>query len=403
MKILCNDNEAKLLYNGLPLKLLYNYVEPEEYYDIKYDNRYETMGDNEINNVLSSITPSDLSKFFGSEATSINEENNQLNISFGDNRDYWYKLNNFLIQPNTNYIVELEVETNLAANIKIFGARLGNENSLYDCGFGYITTSNLVNGKATFEFTTPSEIYDGNGIMVGCLGNTTPSAYLNIISFSIKSVIYHGLDHMNWLTIGDSITAGVGTTKTYREFICEKTGLIDNGNSRISGGSISLIGDGTITGSGFTYMPNFISYTAKEKYLRPLLITIWLGTNDHIGNAPIGDETSTDVTEFWGSLNNFLPRLKEAYPNAYIIYFTPARKRNMGANKSNHELLDYINAIKQACKKYEITCCNLYNDTYDLLDIDNMTADGLHFNVTGHETVIAPYILSKIKKHVLRL
>ena len=206
---------------------------------------------------------------------------------------------------------------------------------------------------------------------------------------------------MGWLSIGDSISAGIGTTKTYIDFICEETGLVNVAGNRISGGAVTLIGDGTLTGSGFTYMPNFISYTVQEMYTRPLLVTIWLGTNDHIGNAPIGEETSANVEEFWGALNYFLPKLKEAYPNAYIIYFTPAKKRNMTANSVGHTLLDYINTIKAACKKYNIYCADLYTDTYDLLDIDTMTADGLHFNITGHETVVAPYIKSIISKYVL--
>ena len=400
MKLLCNNNEFKLIYNGDSLsKLLYNFVEPD-FPSSGDTGRFEPIGENEYISLMNSINSSDVSKYLGNEATSVVEENNGIKFQFGGARDYWYKLN-LNLEPNTNYKITVNVTTDLASGIRIIGARLGNETAKYECSLGFLYTNKLVDNIGTIEFTTPDVLENTNGIYLGCLGNSASNPYLTINEIRIEKIIYKNLDHMNWLTIGDSITAGVGTTKTYREFICEQTGLIDNGNSRISGGSISLIGDGTLTGSGFTYMPNFISYVAKEKYVRPLLITIWLGTNDHIGNAPIGSEDSTDVTEFWGSLNNFLPKLKEAYPNAYIIYFTPAKKRSMGVNEVGHTLLDYINVIKKACIKYDIKWYDLYKDTYDQLDIDNMTADGLHFNITGHETVIAPYILSKIKEYVL--
>lgn len=390
MKILYNDNKIKINYNDLALKkILYNCT------------KYELTGDNIINIKLNKINSSDITKYWGLDAKSIIDTETGVNLTLGSGRDYWYKLN-FNMQPNTNYRITINVNTNLNSGIRILGAKLGNETSKHECSLGFLHVKNLVDGVGVLEFTTPKELKTDNGIYLGCLGNTaTATQYLNINNIIIEEIIYKNVDHMRWLSIGDSISAGVGTTKTYIDFICEETGLVNVTGNRISGGSVTLIGDGTLTGSGFTYMPNYISYTVQEKYTRPLLITIWLGTNDHIGNAPIGEDTSTNVKEFWGALNYFLPKLKEAYPNAYIIYFTPAKKRNMYANTVGHTLTDYINTIKAACKKYDIYCADLYTDTYETLDIDTMTADGLHFNITGHETVIAPYIKSMISKYVL--
>ena len=390
MKILYNDNEIKINYNDLVLnKIIYHYP------------RHELIGNDIINTKLNRINSSDMTKQFGLDAKSITNTETGVNITFGTGRDYWYKLN-FNMQPNTNYRITINVDTDLNSGLKILGARLGNESSKYDCSLGVLYVKDLIGGVGVFEFTTPKELQADNGICLGCLGNTASTEpHLNISSIIIEEIIYKNVNHMGWLSIGDSISAGVGTTKTYIDFICEETGLVNVPGNRISGGAVSLIGDGTLTGSGFTYMPNFISYTVQEMYTRPLLITIWLGTNDHIGNAPIGEETSANVEEFWGALNYFLPKLKEAYPNAYIIYFTPAKKRTMTANTAGHTLTDYINTIKAACKKYDIYCADLYTDTYDTLDIDTMTADGLHFNITGHETVVAPYIKSIISKSVL--
>lgn len=390
MKILYNDNEIKINYNDLALKkILYNYT------------RYELIGDTIINVKLNKINSSNITKYFGFNANSITDTETGINLTFGKGRDYWYRLN-FDMQPNTNYRITINADTDLSSEIRILGARLGNETEKYHCNLGSLFVKNLINGVGVFEFTTPKELQTDNGIFLGCLGNTTGTEpHLNISSIIIEEIIYRNVNHMGWLSIGDSISAGIGTTKTYIDFICEETGLVNVAGNRISGGAVSLIGDGTLTGSGFTYMPRFISYTVQEMYARPLLITIWLGTNDHMGNAPIGEETSANVEEFWGALNYFLPKLKEAYPNAYIIYFTPAKKRNMTANSVGHTLMDYINTIKAACKKYNIYCADLYTDTYDALDINSMTTDGLHFNITGHETVIAPYIKSMISKYVL--
>lgn len=385
MKIIYNDNSVRVLYNNINPRIVTKVVEVTK-----------------ITNIPLNLTIDSFSLFWGSAGT-LSLNGDIINFSYGSSRDYWYKINTVTLEPSTNYIVTATLSSYTALSaVKFIGARDGFETSKYDCNLGSKAISNLSNNTVTLAFTTPETLGETAGLMIGCLGNTNTSGGEIVISnLTLKKAEYKGLDHRNWLTIGDSITAGVGTTKTYREFICEDTGLIDNGDSRISGGSVTLIGDGTLSGSGFTYMPDFVNYSAQEKYLRPILITIWLGTNDHIGNAPIGTEDSTDVTTFWGALNYFLPKLKESYPNADILYFTPAKKRTMTANTAGYTLQDYIAVIKLACAKYEIPLADLYTDTYDQLDINTMTADGLHFNITGHETVIAPYIESKIKEYFL--
>lgn len=289
MKILYNDNEIKINYNDLVLnKIIYNY------------HRHELIGDTIINVKLNKINSSNITKYFGLNANSITDTETGINLTFGKGRDYWYRLN-FDMQPNTNYRITINADTDLSSEIRLLGARLGNETEKYGCNLGVLFVKNLINGVGVFEFTTPKELQTDNGIFLGCLGNTTGTEpHLNISSIIIEEIIYKNVDHMGWLSIGDSISAGVGTTKTYIDFICEETGLVNVAGNRISGGAVTLIGDGTLTGSGFTYMPNFISYTVAEKYTRPLLITIWLGTNDHMGNAPIGEETSANVEEFWG-------------------------------------------------------------------------------------------------------
>lgn len=387
-----------LKYNGKELKLLYNEKELKEI--ISHYTKHELIGDNVFTTKLNSINSSSISKFLGYDATSIIDNEQGITMNLGSSNDYWYKLD-FNLEPNTNYKITINIDTDLDSSLRILGVRTGNESVTYQCDLGYIYVKNLVDKIGILEFTTPSVLGTSSGIYLGCLSNTSTSPYLTINTITIEEIVYKNVDHMRWIAIGDSISAGVGTTKTYIDFITEETGLIVARGNRISGGSVSLIGDGTLAGSGYTFMPDFISYDVKEIYARPLLVTIWLGTNDHLANVPIGNDNSNDKTEFWGALNYFLPKLRESYPNAYIIYFTPGKKRNISANTAGHTLLDYVNTIKDACNKYNINCCDLYNDTYDLIDVNNMTSDGLHFNLVGHETIISPYIKSKISEIVL--
>ena len=101
MKILYNDNKIKINYNDLALKkILYNYT------------KYELTGDNIINVKLNKINSSDITKYWGSNAGSIINTETGVNLTLGSGRDYWYKLN-FNIQPNTNYRIIINVDTDL--------------------------------------------------------------------------------------------------------------------------------------------------------------------------------------------------------------------------------------------------------------------------------------------------
>lgn len=387
-----------MIYNGENRKIIYN-GQMVDIFAFRKEAMYELTGSNVITAVPINLTASNINKFFGTDATLTNAATG-VNFAYTV-RDQWYKLG-ITLQPNTNYKGTITVDkSSMSGDTICFGVRDGSESTLYGTNLLKINTSALTTGIAySFEFTTPETLGDTSGIMLGILSNTTGAGTIAFKSITLNTIVYRNLDHMKWISIGDSITAGVGTKQTYRTWVCNDLGVIDTNSAHISGGSIAKVGDGTLSGSGFTFMPDFIPYNVKKIYTRPILITVLLGTNDHIADVEIGEKSSTDITEFYGALNYFYDKLMSAYPNAYLMFFTPFHKKTETANEAGYTLQDYIAAIKDFCNRKDIYCYDTYTKTKDLIDITTNTADGLHLNYSGHE-IVYPYIEEGIRNLVL--
>ncbi|MCD8098759.1 MAG: SGNH/GDSL hydrolase family protein, partial [Lachnospiraceae bacterium] len=75
-------------------------------------------------------------------------------------------------------------------------------------------------------------------------------------------------------------------------------------------------------------------------------ILIFAGTNDISASVTIGDEDSTDESEFYGALNSICQGLMSKYPNGKIGFITPHVRSKSARTKT----LSYIEAIETACQ-----------------------------------------------------
>lgn len=206
---------------------------------------------------------------------------------------------------------------------------------------------------------------------------------------------YHIID-----ILGDSITEGVGARtpdKAYPSVLSRLTGARVNNY----GLSCSRITD--ITG-GLSNPGSFIDRMYAMDKSADLLI-VFGGTNDFwFGDCPIGKRTDTQVNTFYGALNKMIPYLKNAHPNADIVFITPYQqskdadethpyKRSTYNNFGTGTLRQYRTALLDRCEYYGIPVLDLYAD-YDLNTADNRQAlekygnficDGCHLNDAGYD------------------
>ncbi len=206
--------------------------------------------------------------------------------------------------------------------------------------------------------------------------------------------------------VGDSITYGTGTEKTYHSFIDEMGVFASVQSMGIAGSCISSKSD---YGSGnFPLVARYTSIPDAD------LIVIFMGTNDYGHETPLGSPTDTTDVSFYGAMNIILSGIKTRHPNSQIVFVTPLHRYGFGtskilgtkftydyiANGRGHSLDDYVNAIKVICEKYSVPVIDLFNeypvDPSDSADKMTYMPDGLHPNTDGHE-IISNLIFEKLK------
>ena len=123
------------------------------------------------------------------------------------------------------------------------------------------------------------------------------------------------------------------------------------------------------------------------------LVMVFGGTNDYSLNAKLGtiDDTASDenYATFYASLKFLMENLKAANPSGDIVFITPTKRGDKTkANDNGYILEDYVNAIKETAKLYDVKICDLYN--YEDIQANNENwlkeymPDKLHPNQLGH-------------------
>ena len=204
--------------------------------------------------------------------------------------------------------------------------------------------------------------------------------------------------------VGDSITAGSGTTKLYYRFLEESLGFSSVTGMGIGGSCIS---------SGSDYGNNNTPLINRYKNIPSAdLIQIFMGTNDYGHATPIGSPEDTQAGTFYGALNTIIPYLLETHKESKIVFVTPLHRnaKSTGTtstseydpNASGHTLHDYVEAIKQVCATHGVSVIDLYTESEmdPRLDPKNTAyfPDGLHPNAAGHE-LIAGIMASHLREY----
>lgn len=221
--------------------------------------------------------------------------------------------------------------------------------------------------------------------------------------------------------LGDSITEGVGTTKTYADFIAEATGAAVHRFGVNGAQSIEL----------FEQMDRMDAEIGN----RFTMLFVFIGTNDFNAGVPTGSfwtehdaefpcnsdangtftqhamhrkrEVVLDPTTFCGRLNLVFDRIKKQYYDKRVILMTPIHRAYAyfgGANIQPNELYsnraglfldEYIRLERQAADIWSVELVDLYRNS-GLFPLDdgsartyfsNMQTDRLHPNSEGHKRI----------------
>lgn len=201
----------------------------------------------------------------------------------------------------------------------------------------------------------------------------------------------------SFVCIGDSITAGSGTTKTYWEFLNEFLNPLSMKAMGVSGSCVSATSD-----YGTSNSPLINRYTSIPD---SDVITIYMGTNDYGHETPLGTIDDKGDISFYGALNTIIPGILAAHPNSRLIWITPTHRYGRGTsgilgtaftydyipNGQGHNLKDYVDAIKAVCERHSVPVIDLFNISGIDPSISEVRSkympDGLHPNEAGHEKI----------------
>ena len=249
-------------------------------------------------------------------------------------------------------------------------------------GSNYISATSFTNTSATFNVASWS-----NGTYNNC--------YLKVIyteassggstggDFSTESGSFGAIlqSAMRWYIIGDSISdTGLIPQRKYMTVLGEK----------FSNVTITNLGkDGSHYTNKTTGYQRFITQLNNHSTTAPSLITIFGGVNDYIQSVPIGDASSTDNTNFYGAVKEFVSALNTKYPTSKKVFILPLNMRNgvfstnaNGTNSLGNTLANYRDALISVLDSNNMAYIDLHADSE--LQPDLITSDGLHPNQDGH-------------------
>ena len=137
------------------------------------------------------------------------------------------------------------------------------------------------------------------------------------------------------------------------------------------------------------------------------LIVVYGGVNDYIhGDAAFGTMEDTTPVSFLGGVDFLMNLLKTEYPDAFVVFMTPAHCDFKGVSDSEpsprpiktdaRPLIEYVEGIKAKGAKIGIPVLDLFEnlglDPNDDEIKEKYTADGLHFNDEGHAYIAAALV-----------
>lgn len=260
-----------------------------------------------------------------------------------------------------------------------YSSNLTGGKAFYDASYDYLEGDSF-NAPADAKYIRASGTMEDleEGMLV--IGNQIPEEYIPYGTAAKISIMYVPANKWAGLKIGllgDSITAGVSTTRIWWEYANAEW------NASIELNAVS----GTEIGTSGTFPTPFTErYSDFSEDLD--LIIVFGGVNDFTHGVPLGLDGSNDSADFFGAVSNLCSGLISDYPNTRIAFFTPIQQNNYNANGEGDTLEDYANAIIKVCGRYGVPVLDLYHESGLCPSIsanyNAFMSDGTHPKAEGH-------------------
>lgn len=194
--------------------------------------------------------------------------------------------------------------------------------------------------------------------------------------------------------LGDSITESCGASSKEKGFVYrlrDKTGA-NTVELGIGGTRIAYKEEPS---TDFLIYDRFFESRLSDIPLDSDIIVVFGGTNDYgHGDAPIGKLGDKTIYTFYGAVDSLIRKLKTVFVNSLIVFATPIHREFEDERGLN--LVDFVNAIKDVCNKYNVPVIDTYNifKVYPNIEEDKIkyTLDGLHPNDLGHDLLSDTFI-----------
>lgn len=299
-------------------------------------------------------------------------------------------------------------------NIKLFPLKKGFKYKINGTNFGNMPGLLLLNSNLTCYYcslATPipgqSEnfTYEFISEINGYILLSGSSTYVN------QAYIYNQISDNNSIDFstlkigftGDSICAGNGYQGGYAKCLNDLYNL-NYQNIGVSGARVAVTEGQFVISNSISQFNNDIQAICIEG-----------GRNDYGANVPLGELTNNytdniNQNTFYGALEKMFRDCFNLFPTLPIFYVISHNDNSIGINKNgiNLTFLDYIEAIKNTCKKYGVYVINLFEDSHFVTGISNTlktlytaNGDGLHPNQNGYNKFYVPFIKDFIQNILL--
>ena len=251
-------------------------------------------------------------------------------------------------------------------------------------------TTGVINGTYTVPsgvaYVMVSWAWDYSALNNGWFEITLASYPQSLVDFINDKYIAEisPLNGKQWCCLGDSITAGANTSRTYLNYIEERTAITPwcygVSNTAIAKSSAAVTNN---MATRYSSMMEDVDY-----------VTVFGGTNDHGQEIPIGEWGDSDQLTLYGAMKILCEGLIAKYIGKKIGFILPLPKYQepggVGTDYSypSESFYPYIQCIEDVCKRYSIPVLNLYLESN--LAVGNSSVrsglipDGLHPNSSGH-------------------
>jgi hypothetical protein len=140
-----------------------------------------------------------------------------------------------------------------------------------------------------------------------------------------------------------------------------------------------------VAGTNITSTGNGSSFVERAKNIDWTLYKFAVvcgGTNDWEHNIPIGNIDDTVTSTLYGAVKEIINYVLTNNPKITLLFYTPTQRKNsnIDVNSLGYKLVDYVDAIIDACNEQSIFVRDLYRGSgLNHYTADTLTLDGLHW------------------------